>query len=413
MPGPSFNGKTVILGVTGSIAAYKAVALVRMLVQEGIDVHVVMTEAARQFVSPLTYEVLSKHPVPSDLFSGHATMAHLSLPAGADALVIAPATANILAKSALGLADDLLSTMLLTTQCPVIYAPAMDGGMWDHPAVQAHVHTLRGRGHTVIDPECGPLASGCEGQGRMCSESAILAALKRQLVDTQDWGGQRVLISAGPTHEPIDAVRFISNRSSGKMGYALAHAAVERGAKVVLVSGPTALKVPTGVDHVPVQTAEEMEHALSKRFDWSTVLIMAAAVSDFRPAQRIPDKIKKAAQRDLQLNLVASTDILSSLAQKRTHQLLVGFAAETDDLVAHAQKKLNEKHLDLVIGNHVDGETSPFGSDTNEVVLISRAGGHEYLARMPKSELAHRILDAVHTLHLPSAQADDSSFPTP
>lgn len=398
MPGGSFPGKTVILGVTGSIAAYKAAAIVRALVQEGLDVHVVMTEAAKQFLSPLTFEVLSKHPVHSDLFAGRTNMVHLSLPAQADAILVAPATANMLAKCALGLADDLLSTMLLTAQCPVIVAPAMDGGMWDHPSVQAHVRVLRERGLTVIDPDRGPLASGREGIGRMPSEHTILAALRRRLGGAQDWQGQRVLVSAGPTQEPIDAVRFISNRSSGKMGYALAGAASTRGAEVLLVSGPTALPVPPGVACVPVQTAEEMEHALSQHFDWATVLIMTAAVSDYRPERAVQEKIKKAGHRHLHLNLVASTDILTTLARKRSHQILVGFAAETGDLVAQAQKKLKAKHVDLIVANRVDGEASAFGSDTNEVVIVPRAGDPEPLPRMPKLELAHRILDTIRSL---------------
>lgn len=398
MPEGAFSGKTVILGVTGSIAAYKAAGLVRALVQEGLDVHVVMTEAATRFVSPLTFEVLSRHPVHSDLFAGRADMVHLSLPARADAILIAPATANMLAKCTLGLADDLLSTMLLTASCPVVVAPAMDGGMWDHPAVQGHVRVLRERGLTVLDPERGPLASGGEGVGRMCPEQTILAALHRRIGGTQDWHGQRVLISAGPTQEPIDAVRFISNRSSGKMGYALALAAATRGAEVLLVSGPTALPVPTGVTCLSVQTAEEMAHALSQHFDWATVVIMTAAVSDYRPERPVPEKIKKTEHRHLHLSLVASTDILTTLAQKRSHQILVGFAAETSDVVAQAQKKVKDKHVDLIVANRVGGDTSPFGSDTNEVVLVPREGKPEQLPRMPKQELAYRILDAIRPL---------------
>ncbi|MBM4125694.1 MAG: bifunctional phosphopantothenoylcysteine decarboxylase/phosphopantothenate--cysteine ligase CoaBC, partial [Nitrospira sp.] len=253
-----FLGKRLVLGVSGSIAAYKAVGLLRRLVQEGADVSVVMTEAATRFVGPLTFEVLSRHPVATDLFAARQEMLHLSLPERADAVVIAPATANQIAKYALGLADDLLSALVLNTTCPLILAPAMDGHMWDHPALKTHRETLRRRGVTVLEPEEGPLASGRIGKGRLPDEAVILSAIERRLLPRQDWKGQRVLVSAGPTQEAIDPVRFISNRSSGKMGYAVAQAARERGAAVTLVSGPTELDIPPGVDYIPVCTAEEM-----------------------------------------------------------------------------------------------------------------------------------------------------------
>ena len=281
--GPTLIGKRIVLGVTGSIAAYKAVALLRTLIREGAVVQVVMTQSATKFVTPLTFEVLSGHPVSTDMFEAHQEMKHLSLPEQADAIVIAPATANCLAKAALGLGDDLLSTMLLTAQCPLIVAPAMDGGMWTHPSVQEHVNTLRARGTIVVNPEIGPLASGQTGQGRLAEEGRILEALQAALAPRRDWQGHRVLVSAGPTQEPIDPVRFISNRSSGKMGYAVAEAAQARGAQVVLVTGPTALPTPRGVEVVSVATAEDMLKALSTRLAWSTTVIMAAAVADFRP----------------------------------------------------------------------------------------------------------------------------------
>ena len=266
--GPTLIGKQIVLGVTGSIAAYKAVVLLRTLLREGAVVHVVMTQSATKFITPLTFEVLSGHPVSTEVFEAHQEMKHLSLPAQADAIVIAPATANCLAKTALGLGDDLLSTMLLTAQCPLIVAPAMDGGMWTHPSVREHVGTLRARGTIVVDPETGPLASGRVGVGRLAEETTILKAIQAALVPPCDWQGHRVLVSAGPTQEPIDPVRFISNRSSGKMGYALAEAAKARGAQVVLVTGPTGLPTPRGMEVVEVATAEEMLKALSSRLAW-------------------------------------------------------------------------------------------------------------------------------------------------
>ena len=282
--GPSLPGVRLVLAVTGSIAAYKAVSLLRLLRREAATVNVVLTAGACRFVTPLTFEVLSGSHVATDLFEAHQEMLHLSLPEQAQAIVIAPATANCLAKAALGLADDLLSTMLLTTQCPVIIAPAMDGDMWQHPTVVEHVAVLRARGAIIVEPEEGPLASGRSGQGRLADEQRILAAIHTALYPRQDWTGRRVLISAGPTQEAIDPVRFISNRSSGKMGYALAEAARARGAEVVLVSGPTALAAPTGVERCSVTTAEEMRKVIMSRFAWSDTVIMAAAVADFRPA---------------------------------------------------------------------------------------------------------------------------------
>lgn len=391
-------GKRIVLGVSGSIAAYKAVGLLRRLVQEGAEVTVVMTQAATRFVAPLTFEVLSRHPVATDLFAAHQEMLHLTLSEQADAIVIAPATANVLAKCALGLADDLLSTLLLAASCPVILAPAMDGGMWDHPAVTAHLKTLRGRGVIVLDPDEGPLASGRIGKGRLSEEDVILAAIERQLAPRLDWAGQRVLVSAGPTQEPIDPVRFLSNRSSGKMGYAIAQAARERGAAVVLISGPTALPAPRGVDLISVTTAEEMEKAMTARFAWSTVVIMAAAVADFRPARPSSEKLKKGRDHRLTLDLERTADILTELSERKTHHILVGFAAETEAVKAHAEDKLKRKGLDLIVGNNVASTGTGFGSDTNAAVLIDRHGGVTECPLMPKRELADRILDAALVL---------------
>ncbi len=396
--GPSLSGVRLVLGVTGSIAAYKAVSLLRLLSREAATVTVVMTAGACRFVTPLTFEVLSGAHVATDLFEAHQEMLHLSLPEQADAIVIAPATANCLAKAALGLADDLLSTMLLTTQCPVIFVPAMDGDMWQHPTVVEHVAALRTRGAIIVEPENGPLASGRLGQGRLADEQRILAAVHNAVHPRRDWSGRKVLISAGPTQEAIDPVRFISNRSSGKMGYALAEAARARGAEVVLVSGPTALPSPAGIEYCPVTTAEEMRKAIVHRFAWSDTVIMAAAVADFRPATPSARKIKKRRGPLTQLELEATDDILRELGERRTSQVLVGFAAETEDLLAHAQEKLHAKGVDLLVANDVTAAGSGFGSDTNRVVLLTREGAPEELPLLPKREVADCILDRILTV---------------
>jgi len=391
-------GKRLVLGVTGSIAAYKAVGLLRAFTQAGASVSVVMTQAATRFVTPLTFETLSKRPVAVDLFAPGQEMLHLTLPEQADAVIVAPATANLLAQCALGQANDLLSTLLLNVTGPLIIAPAMDGDMWRHPAVQTHAVTLRARGVIVLDPEEGPLASGRIGMGRLAEESRIIAALEQALVPRQDWVGQRVLVSAGPTQEAIDPVRFISNRSSGKMGYAIAQAARERGAAVALVSGPTTLTPPPGVELIPVVTAEEMQKALLTRLAWSSVVVMAAAVADFRPLRTSAKKLKKEGGFWKKLDLTPTDDILERLAMQRRKQILVGFAAETESVLAQAKAKLKRKDLDLIVGNNVAAEGSGFGSDTNAALLVSRDGQVTDLGLLPKRELADRILDAVLAL---------------
>ncbi len=389
------NTARIVLGVTGSISAYKAVALLRTMTGAGAEVTVVMTAVATRFVAPLTFEVLSNRPVYQDLFDGPETMPHLTLTETADALLIAPATAQTLAKCALGLADDLLSTMVLAARCPIVMAPAMDGDMWNHPTVVEHTRLLRDRGVTVLDPEGGPLASGLVGKGRLPEETIILDSLEVALSQQHDCSGQRMLVSAGPTREPIDAVRFISNASSGKMGYAVAAAAAQRGAEVILVSGPTTLPAPAGVTVVPVVTAEEMFQALEERFAWSTILVMTAAVGDFRPQRVSAYKVKKHDWAGEPLVLERTPDILATLSKKRTHQILVGFAAETDSLVEHAQQKLNQKNLDLIVVNHVGGDASAFGNDTNQVTLLSRDHEIQEWPRMPKPLVAQRLLNAI------------------
>lgn len=396
--GPTLVGTRIVLGITGSIAAYKAVSLLRSLIREGATVDVVMTRSATKFVTPLTFEVLSGRTVTTDLFQARQEMKHLSLPEQADAIVIAPATANFLAKAALGLGDDVLSTMLLTAQCPLMIAPAMDGGMWSHPTVNEHVRSLRARGVVIVDPEDGPLASGRVGQGRLAEEARILKAIQSALFPVRDWLGHRILVSAGPTQEPIDPVRFISNRSSGKMGYALAEAARKRGAQVTLVTGPTSIPLPQGIDVVQVETAEEMMKALSTRLSWSTAVIMAAAVADFRPKNAASQKLKKQGKKESTLDLERTTDILSALSAQRTHQLIIGFAAETNDVLAHAQAKLKEKGLDLIVANDVTKAGSGFGSDHNAVTLIDRDGHTTDLPLMTKREVADKVLDAARAL---------------
>jgi len=409
--GPSLSGLRIVLGVTGSIAAYKAVGLLRLLTAESATVRVVMTAGARRFITPLTFEVLSGAHVATDLFEAHQEMLHLSLSEEADAILIAPATAHCLAKAALGLADDLLSTMLLTTRCPVIIAPAMDGDMWQHPTVVDHVATLRRRGIVVVDPEDGPLASGRSGKGRLADERRIVAALRTAFHPQRDWSGRRVLISAGPTQESIDPVRYLSNRSSGKMGYALAEAAKVRGAAVMLISGPTALTPPQGIEVQQVITAEEMRHAILSRLPWSDTVIMAAAVADFRPAKPMAHKLKKQRVTLTSLELEPTTDILKEVAERRTTQILVGFAAETQDLLAHAQEKLQAKDVDVLVANDVSAPDAGFGSDTNRVTLLDRRGSCEEVRLMSKRALADRILDHILAVSARPAPAPSPSRP--
>ena len=391
----ALQGKRIVLCVTGSIAAYKAVSLLRTLVEDGAEVSVVMTPSATQFVAPLTFEVLSGRPVLQRLFADDQPMPHLKATEDADLILVAPATANCLAKCALGLADDLLGTLFVAARCPIVMAPAMDVEMWDHPAVAAHTRTLRERGIVVLEPEEGLLASGLIGKGRLPAEHAILDAVRSCLARQQDWSGQRVLVSAGPTREPIDAVRFITNASSGKMGYAMAEAAAQRGAEVLLVSGPTTLPCPPNVTRISVTTAEEMAQELDARFTWATVLVMTAAVGDFRPRSPSAAKVKKHEWSGEPLELERTPDILQALSRKRTHHVLVGFAAESDDLLVNGRKKLHQKDLDLLVVNRITGPQSAFGNETNEVILLPRHGTPIEVERLPKRLLADRILDTV------------------
>ena len=395
--------KTLVLGVTGSIAAYKAVSLVRRLLGEGATIQVVMTHMAQQFVGALTFEALTGRPVATDRLEVRhdehwlGGMAHLEIAENADLIVIAPASAHCLAKLAHGLADDLLTTVILAAECPLLVVPAMDGGMWDHPAVRENVRTLRERGITVMEPDLGPLASGRVGKGRFPDESAIMAAISGCLFPRKDFRDRRVLITAGPTQESLDPIRFFSNRSSGKMGWALAEAARDRGADVTLIAGPTPLSPPCQITFVPIITSEELRKAVMARFAESDVLIMAAAVADFRPRRPSSQKIPKV-KGAITLILEPTPDILMELPARQPGQVVVGFAAETKELIVAARRKLSVKKLDLIVANDVTEPGAGFGTDTNRVVLIDRDGQVENLPLMPKRQVAHCVLDAVQRL---------------
>ena len=392
----------VALGVSGGIAAYKAAELVRLLQEKGLDVQVVMTTAAREFVSPLTFAALSGHKVITGLFSGSGVEAnlesaieHIAVAQSIDALVIAPATADVLAKMAHGLADDFLTTLVLATRAPVIVAPAMNVNMWENPATQANLKVLLDRGVRIAEPDEGYLACGMVGAGRLASFKSIMAVVGKTLSLADDLKGQTVLVTAGPTEEAIDPVRYISNRSSGKMGYAVAEAARRRGANVVLVSGPTHLDAPSGVVLHRVWTAAEMASAVFENLETASIIVMTAAVADFRPASSAPAKIKRnGSSRSLELD--PTEDILAGVsARRRPGQLVVGFAAETENLVENARGKLQRKNLDLVVANNVTEEGAGFDVDTNIVTLVFSDGRTLPLQRMSKLEVAGRILDEV------------------
>jgi phosphopantothenoylcysteine decarboxylase/phosphopantothenate--cysteine ligase len=387
------KNKTIILGVTGCIAAYKSCEIVRELKSLGADVWVVMTDSAVKFVTPLTFRTLSNNPVICDLFGqelANIPVPHISLTQKADLILVAPATANILAKAAGGLACDALSTIILSAKCPVIFAPAMNTEMWNKEATADNISKLKIRGHKFIGPERGPLACGDEGIGRLSSVETIIEEVKRELLPNQDLLKKRVLVTAGPTREAIDPVRYISNRSSGKMGYALAEAALKRGAAVTLITGPTDLTPPGGVALVKVETAEEMYNAVATRFDRCDILIMAAAVADFKPRQMKTSKIKKSNTTEA-IEIEETTDILKELGKKKSHQILIGFALETDALIENAKTKLKEKNLDLIVANDPDA----FDLDENKVTLISCGGGVKDLGKMKKAQVAQKILDAI------------------
>jgi phosphopantothenoylcysteine decarboxylase / phosphopantothenate---cysteine ligase len=400
----------ITLGVTGGIAAYKSAELVRRLQGEGHTIQVVMTRAAREFITPLTFAALSGQRVISDLFSNQPSASgslesaidHIAVAQRTDLLLVAPATADVLAKFAHGIADDFLSTLQLAVTAPVLVAPAMNVNMWQHPATQENVGTLRARGVRIVEPSEGYLACGMIGSGRLAELDAILAAVRDVAKSTaglqpgtalqQDLAGETVLVTAGPTYEDIDPVRYLTNRSSGKMGYALACAAAQRGAKVVLVSGPTALSVPEDVERIDVRSAEDMLRAVRERFGSCSIAIFAAAVADYRAAEKSSNKLKRNAD-GLTLRLEPNPDILATMAREKTGRLVVGFAAETDNVAENAQKKLTEKNADMIVANDVSVEGAGFDGETNIVTLFSRDGRDLPLPRMNKTDVAHRILD--------------------
>jgi phosphopantothenoylcysteine decarboxylase/phosphopantothenate--cysteine ligase len=386
----------VVLGVTGGIGAYKACEVLRELQRRGADVHVVMTAAATRFVTPMTFEALSGHAVFHDQWAlgENGEIRHVSLADDAELLLVAPATANILGKFARGIADDALSTLYLATRAPVLVAPAMNLNMLEHEAVRENLAILRGRGVGVVEPGSGYLACGWLGKGRLAEPAEIVDAAMAALARRSDLAGETVLVTAGPTVEDVDPVRFLSNRSSGRMGYRVAEAARDRGARVVLVSGPTALPPPPGIDLVPVRSAEEMKAACDRHFEAATVVVAAAAVADYRPAVRADEKVKKA-DGPRSLELVRTPDILKGLGERKGGRVLVGFAAETASLEANAAGKLAAKNLDLVVGNDVSVAGQGFSGEANAGIILRRDGGRAEVPLGTKRAMAERIMDEV------------------
>ncbi|HVO93282.1 MAG TPA: bifunctional phosphopantothenoylcysteine decarboxylase/phosphopantothenate--cysteine ligase CoaBC [Terriglobales bacterium] len=385
--------KTIVVGVTGGIACYKAVELVRLLVKANLRAQVIMTRGAMEFVTPLTFQTLSGNPVATETFNltQESQIGHINLADSAELFVIAPATANAIGKIANGIADDLLTTVVMATQAPVLIAPAMNIHMYGNPILQENLRKLRRVGYHIMDPAEGFLACGYEGRGRLPDPEKILEEINR-LLKPKDLRGEKILVTAGPNREPIDPVRYISNRSSGKMGYALARAAARRGAEVTLVSGPTALDAPVGVHTINVNTAAEMRAAVLGEFDHCTLVMMAAAVSDYHPISPSGNKLKRG-KEPLELRLEPNPDILKELGEKKNGKFLIGFAAETDDLAANAKKKLVEKHLDMIVANDVSAPGSGFDGDTNIATVIDRCGDVRSLPLMSKDELADLIYD--------------------
>jgi phosphopantothenoylcysteine decarboxylase / phosphopantothenate---cysteine ligase len=398
------TGKRIVLGVTGSIAAYKAADLASKLTQAGALVDVIVTEAAQRFVTPLTFQSVTGRPVHGDMWqaSTEAHVAHVALGEQADLLVIAPATADTLAKLAHGLADNLLTVTALAARCPLLVAPAMDGGMLAHPATQANLATLAARGVQVLGPAEGRMASGLRGKGRLLEPDELFGHIRLALAAGGSLAGRHVVVSAGGTQEPVDPVRFLSNHSSGKQGYALAQAALDRGARVTLVTGPTALPAPTGAEVVHVQTAQQMAEAVLAASARADVLLMAAAVADFRPAAPAAHKLKKTAVPEIVLE--KTTDILGAVANARAasaeHRpaVVVGFAAESQDLVENAREKVQRKHLSLIAANDISASDAGFSVDTNRVTLIDGRGALEELPLLSKAQVAEVILSRVENL---------------
>ncbi len=389
------GGKLVVLGVTGSIAVYKVIELARRMTQAGAAVQVVMTPGATRFVQPLTFQALTYRPVEVEMFGTFDDRAagHVAMGQQADVVVIAPATAHTIARLAGGFADDLIGTTVLASHAPLVIAPAMETHMWSNPATQANVDALRDRGAIIVEPESGELASGLMGAGRLATLEAIGAAVEDALVGSTALAGKRIIVTAGPTLEPIDPVRVITNRSSGKMGYAIAAAAQRAGAQVTLVSGPTALRAPASVATIAIESAQELRDAVLAALPGADAVVMAAAVADYRPAQVAATKMKKREQGDsVSIDLVRNPDVLEAIvAERDPHTLVVGFKAETGDAVAEGSRMLRDKHLDLVVANDVSAAGSEFGSDTDQVTFVS-ADGAERLPLLAKRDVARRLV---------------------
>ncbi len=392
------KGKHIVVGVTGGIAAYKAVELVSRLCKAGATVKVVMTKNATKLVSPLVFGEISKHPVSVDMFEDihDWNVEHIAYATWADAYVVVPATANILAKMAHGIADDMLSTQLLATTTPVFVCPAMNSNMYVHPTVQENLNTLRGRGIYVLEPDSGLLACGVEGKGRLPEPQKIMNWVDFHLGKTELLQGKTVIVSAGGTQEAIDPVRYITNRSSGKMGYAVALKAAQAGAKTILVSAPTDLAAPIGVERIIVRSATEMKEVIDSYYDSADAVIMAAAVADYRVAKVADNKIKK--QETMTLELVKNPDILASLGDRKQHQKLIGFAAETQDVITYGIEKVRKKNLDMLVANDVSKSNAGFDVDTNEVIFIYPGDQIVNLPNMSKHDVAERIIQALADL---------------
>ena len=390
----------IALGVTGGVAAYKAAELVRRLQQEQIEVQVVMTRSAQEFVAPLTFAALTGQKVITGLFTAEApanvesAIEHIAVAQRIDVLVIAPATADIIAKLAHGVADDFLTTLYLATTAPVIVAPAMNVNMWEHAATQQNIQTLLERGVHVVAPDEGYLACGMTGAGRLAGIEAIVETVVEVLGIKRDLENETVVVTAGPTCEDLDPIRFLTNRSSGRMGYAVSEAAARRGARVILISGPVSLETPSGAERVDVRTTEQMHRAVLASLDRATVVIMAAAVADYRPVTSFANKLKRGTEH-LNIEFEPTVDILADVSRRRGEQLLVGFAAETEQLAERARRKLREKSADMIVANDVTAPGAGFDQDTNVVTIFRSDGREESLPKLTKIQVAHRILDQV------------------
>ena len=398
-------GKTIVVGVTGGIAAYKAAELVRLLVKDGAFVRTIMTKNAQEFITPLTLQTLSGNPVATETFNltQESEIGHIRLADTADLILIAPASADVIGKLAHGIADDLLTTVLLATMAPVLVAPAMNVHMYAHPAVQENIRILGQRGYRFVEPGEGFLACGYEGKGRLADPEDIVEEVRAALTK-KDLGKERIIVTAGPNAEPIDPVRFITNRSTGKMGFAMARVAWRRGADVTLISGPTSLAPPRGVRVYPVRTALEMQQAILSSYSDATIVISAAAIADYRPAHVAPQKIKKQ-EGNFSIEMTRNPDILAGLGPQKGNRLLIGFATETENVLQNAMRKLHKKNLDMIVANDVTQEGAGFAHDTNIVTLIDRSERMETLPLMSKDEVAHTVYDRLLTLRKGNGQS--------